>query len=438
LPAGNSLTVRTSSYEAAWKSYRSFVVAGCAFLLVTQLAYFSMAYPGAIRGLADFSTLYTAGYMVRSGHAGELYDYDANTEIQEQIIGPSHGPVPFNHLAYETALYIPLSLLPYRTAYNIFLIVNLGLLLFSFQILCRFTTHIKYVWAWLPAGIFICFLPVGVALFQGQDSIVLLALLTCSFLAIEKNQEYRAGLFLGLTLFKFQFCIPIALLLLAWNRRRAVLSFAATGAAAIGASVALTGLNTLSIYSTYSSYLFSVSTRLGSGEQIKYAIYPLAMPNIFGLLFAMAGNHTVITVIISCIVIVWAARMPPSFPLAVAVAMLVSYHGLIHDATILIIPILLFAEAGLRTNPPSWRRVWASVAALAYPSIAIATTLPFCLLAVPVFGLLQGDETTRRRGTDVAGVKVPNSANLDQSPKWKSTDRQMSTNRNKGSTAHMV
>jgi hypothetical protein len=394
------LTVRAGSYEAAWKSYRPFVVAGCAFLLIIQVAYFSMAYPRAVRGLADFSTLYTAGYMVRSGYAGELYDYDANTEIQEQIIGPSHGPVPFNHLAYETALFIPLSLLPYRTAYSIFLIVNLSLLFLSFQILCRFTAHIKYVWAWLPAVIFICFLPVGVALFQGQDSIVLLALLTCSYLAMEKNQEYRAGLFLGLTLFKFQFCIPIALLLLAWNRRRAVLSFAATAVAAIGASFALTGLNTLSIYS---SYLFSVSTRLGSGEQVKYAIYPFAMPNIFGLLFAIAGNHTVITVIISCIVIIWAARMPPSFPLAVAVAMLVSYHGLVHDATILIIPILLFAEAGLRTSPHSWRQVWASVATLAYPTIAIATTLPFCLLAVPVFGFLQGDKTTRRNVPNVTG-----------------------------------
>jgi NhaP-type Na+/H+ or K+/H+ antiporter len=85
------------------------------------------------------------------------------------------------------------------------------------------------------------------------------------------------------------------------------------------------------------------------------------------------------------------------------VAMLVSYHGLVHDATILIIPILLFAEAGLRASPPSWRRVWASAATLAYPAIAVATTLPFCLLAVPVFGFLQGDETTRRRVPDVDG-----------------------------------
>ena len=392
--------------EAIGKKYRPFVVSGCAFLLIIQVAYFSMAYPDAIRGRADFSTMYTAGFMVRSGHAADLFDYNANTQFQERIIGSSHGPVPFNHLAYETALYIPLSLLPYRTAYGIFLIVNLGLLLLSFRVLCRFTTCLKCVWAWLPAAIFICFLPVGVALFQGQDSIVLLALLTCSYLAMQKNQEYRAGFFLGLTLFKFQFCIPIALLLLAWNKRRAVLSFAATAATAIGASFALTGLNTLLVYS---SYLFSVSTRLGSGEQVKYAIYPLAMPNIFGLVFAIAGNHTLITVLISCLVIAWASRRPPSFPLAVAVAMLVSYHGLIHDATILIIPMLLFAESGLRISPISWRRIWVSVATVVYPTIAVAATLPFCLLAVPVLGFLQGDETSRRDVHDVTVWKALNS-----------------------------
>jgi hypothetical protein len=241
-----------------------------------------------------------------------------------------------------------------------------------------------------------------VALFQGQDSSVLLAVLTCSYLAMEKNQEYRAGFFLGLTIFKFQFCIPIALLLLAWNRRRAVLSFAATAAAAIGASFALTGFNTLSIYS---SYLVSVSTHLGSGEQLKYAIYPMKMPNIFGLVFAIAGNHTVITVLISCLVIAWASRRPPSFPLAVAAAMLVSYHGLIHDAAILVIPILLFAEAGLRDTPTSWRRVWVSVATVIYPTIAVAAILPFCLLAVPLFGFLQRDGNSRRNLPNVNGEK---------------------------------
>jgi hypothetical protein len=36
-----------------------------------------------------------------------------------------------------------------------------------------------------------------------------------------------------------------------------------------------------------------------------------------------------------------------------------------------------------------------------YPTVAIAATLPFCLLAVPVLGFLQGDETSRRNVHDM-------------------------------------
>jgi hypothetical protein len=396
LRAENSLTVRTG-FEVAWKSYRPFVVSGCAFLLIIQVAYFLMAYPGAIRGRADFCMLYTAGFMVRTGHAAELYDYESNAKFQTQVVSPSHGAMPFNHLAYEAFIFSPLSLLTYAAAYKTFLAINLVLMFISFQMLCRLLRRLRDIWRYLPAMGFLCFLPAGIALFQGQDSILLLTLLLCSFVAMNADHDYRAGIFLGLTLFKFQFGMPIALLYLAWRKWEVVSAFAATSIIAVLGSFALTGLNG---FLTYPAYLLSMSSGLTTpGAQLRYGTYPLAMPNIFGLVFAIAGNHTIITVLISCAVIAWASRRPPSFPLAVVVAMLVSYHGLIHDATILIIPILLFAEAGLRNSPTSWRWVWASVATVAYPTIAVAATLPFCLLAVPVFGFLQGDETSRRNVT---------------------------------------
>jgi Glycosyltransferase family 87 len=389
--------------------YRPFVVSGCAFLFIIQITYFAMAFPGAIRGRADFSTLYTAGFMIRSGHASELYDYDTNTEVQEQIIGPSHGPVPFNHLAYETLFFAPFSLLPYRAAYGVFLALNLALLLCSYRVIRVHATHLDGIWHPLSGAVFACFLSVGIALFQGQDSIILLALLTWAYLAADKGHDSRAGFFLGLTLFKFQYCIPIALLYLAWKRWRIFLSFAATATVAVAVSFLITGLSRLSIYT---SYLFSVSTRLGPGEQLKYAISPLAMPNIFGLLFAFVGNHTVVTIIVSCAIIAWAACRPPSFPLAVAVAMLVSYHGLIHDAAILIIPILLFAEAALRDERRRLNRIWVPMAALIYPTIAVSVTLPYCLLALPVLGFLPGpdEKAFALTSTDAQNAGIPASS----------------------------
>jgi hypothetical protein len=384
--------------ESSESASRPFVIATCGFLLIIQLTYFFMAYPGAIRGRADFCMLYTSGFMVRTGHAAELYDYESNAKFQTQVVSPSHGAMPFNHLAYEALIFAPLSLFTYAAAYKIFLAVNLGLIFVSFRMLCPFIIRLRHIWSYLPTMSFLCFLPAGIALFQGQDSILLLTLLVCSFLAMNADHSYRAGIFLGLTLFKFQFGIPIALLYLAWRKWQVVSAFAATSIIVVFTSFALTGFNS---FLTYPAYLLSMSSGLTtSGAQLRYGTYPMEMPNIFGLVFAMAGNRTVITVLISCVVLAWASRRPPSFPLAVAVAMLVSYHGLIHDATILIIPILLFTEAALRDSPTSWRRVWPSVALVVYPTIAVAATLPFCLLAVPVFGLLQA--------TGTVGVVFPN------------------------------
>jgi len=376
-------------------TFRPFVVAGCGFLLFIQLAYFGMAYPRAVRGRADFCMLYTAGFMVRTGHAAELYDYDSNAKFQTEVVSPSHGAMPFNHLGYEALLFVPLSVLPYRAAYKVFLVVNLGLILLSFRMLRGGTTRLQKIWSWLPAMVFACFLPTGIALFQGQDSILLLTLLVCSFVATERSDDYRAGIFLGLTVFKFQFGIPIALLFLAWQKWRIVSTFVLTAVTAVVTSVALSGL---SGFLTYPTYLLSMSAGLTtSGEQLRYGTYPLAMPNIFGLLFAVAaGNHTVIAAIISCILIALASRSRPSFPLAVTVAMLVSYHGLIHDATILIIPILWFAESALRHERRSSPQIWASTGVFIYPSLAVSAMLPYCLLALPVMGFLIAPESKRR------------------------------------------
>jgi hypothetical protein len=39
-------------------------------------------FPGAMQGHADFRQLYTAGYMIRTGHASELFDYAAQKHFQ--------------------------------------------------------------------------------------------------------------------------------------------------------------------------------------------------------------------------------------------------------------------------------------------------------------------------------------------------------------------
>jgi hypothetical protein len=319
--------------------------------------------------------------MLRSGHAAEIYDYDSTAKFQSQVVSPGDGlALPFNHLAYEALLFAPLSFLSFRAAYVAFFALNLSLVGVSFFMLRRYAPSLRAVRSQAPIMIFAGFLPVGTALRQGQDSLILLALLVCSFIALECDRDYAAGIFLGLTLFKFQYSLPIVLLFLVWKKWRVISGFAIAAVFLVIVSFAITGPE------IYARYLFSMSAGLTTAEQrSRFGIDPLFMPNIRGLAFAAGGHGLLITAVLSAIVLAWAALAKPSFPVFVLTAMLVSYHGLMHDAVILLIPLVVLGDAAVRAGE-TWK-IWLFVAVLFYPTIAVTCGFPYFLLAVPVIVL---------------------------------------------------
>jgi len=370
----------TSILDSA-KSIRPFVVGGCAFLLVIQLILFIIGIPIAVGGRADFRQFYTAGYMVRSGHSAEIYDYGSTVKFQSQLVSPGDNALPFNHLAYEAVLFAPLSLVSFRIAYVVFFIVNLSLLSASIVMLRPYTPSLRAVWSKVPVAIVAGFLPVGLALLQGQDSLILLTLLVCSFTALQRDRDYAAGVFLGLTLFKFQYSLPIALLFLAWKKWRVISGFAITSILLVIVSFAITGAG------AYAKYLLSMSVGLTTPEQrFRYGINPLFMPNIRGLAFAAGGHGLLVTAALSVLVLAWAVLAKPSFPAFVLTAMLVSYHGLMHDAAVLLIPLIVLGHAAVRASE-TWK-VWLIIAILFYPTLTVIYAFPNFLLAIPVIALL--------------------------------------------------
>jgi hypothetical protein len=85
----------------------------------------------------------------------------------------------------------------------------------------------------------------------------------------------------------------------------------------------------------------------------RFIIPPERMPNIRGLIYTVGIGRLsetamlVATAICSAAILVWAGKRKPAFSLAVTVAFLVSYHGLIPDATLLAIPLSLALGCGL-------------------------------------------------------------------------------------------
>jgi hypothetical protein len=110
-------------------------------------------------GRVDFRHLYTAGYMVRAGHAADVHDYALYEKFQNELVGPAQGALPFKHVAYEALFYAPFSLLNDRHAYFAFLAANLIILAASLRVLRELFSPLTQISPYLPVAIVVCFLP---------------------------------------------------------------------------------------------------------------------------------------------------------------------------------------------------------------------------------------------------------------------------------------
>jgi hypothetical protein len=388
---------------------RPFIVATFAFLFMVQMAIVVMGASQGARGRADLRQLYAAGYMVRTGHGAELYDYDATLRFQNQLVNSQDVALPFNHLAFESLIYLPLTYFKFRTAYFVFMALNVGLLVLAAWLAQPYLDHLRAEWRWMPIAIFACFLPVAVTLIQGQDSIILLLLMIGASVALKArgpSADVLAGLLLALTLFKFQFAIVVILILVAWLRWRVAVGFSMGAAGLAALSLAITGF---AAPMAYAKSLLSMSARLStSNQQYLYGINPSLMPNLRGALYGALHDISpnivlqLATAIFSVLIVLWAIRGKKSFDLAILAAIICSYHCMIHDAIILLIP-LVFISAPQESSTPtgSISFGWIRAGVFAAPTLLFLARAPywpiglllvvflFCVEARSSLGVLQ-------------------------------------------------
>ena len=268
-----------------------FVAAGAAFCMLIVVVSLYVGIPVGISGRADFRCLYAAGYLVRTGNASHLFDYDAQRSVQNAHVSIEDVALPFNHAPYEALLLAPLSLLPYRPAYVVVLIGNLCMLALTCTMLQSYLEPLRQVWSWLPEAVFACSIPTAVALFQSQDSILLFILISGAFVLLDRDKEAHAGALVALSLFKFQYVAPIALLFLIWRRWKFVAAFAVTACALALLSFWLIGTEGLSAY----VHLLLTTVRLSDAQQYRLGEYPGSMPNLRGLFYVFFRGRSGLT-----------------------------------------------------------------------------------------------------------------------------------------------
>ena len=344
--------------------------------------------PKALRGHADFRQLYVAGYMVRTGHRTQLYDYAAQAYFQNTLVSNDERALPFIRPAYQALMFVPFSLLPYRTAYLGFLLLNVLLLALAFLILQPRLRGLSRVWPGLPPALFLGFYPVALALMQGQDSILLLALLAAALVSLERNRDLTAGALAGVGLFKFQIVVPIVLLFLLWRRWRFVKGFMF--------SAILVGLLSF-ITSGWAETVVFVHSLLSVGAglpavpgEINFPLRINIMANLRGLIYGLASLRApqrwlqVTTLLLSSLVVISVrarGRQQPggdALVLAITAGVVVSYYLFIHDLSILLIPIVLTLDRFISRNGTGepFGRAAAAISALLFVA-------PMCIFVIP-------------------------------------------------------
>lgn len=372
-------------------------------VLGIQVLAWLIIFPSAMRGHADFRQLYTAGFMVRTGHAGELYNYDAQLQFQNKLVSPAQVPLPFIRPAYYALLFVPFSALSYREAYLSFLFCNVILLCICYRILRPWRSNLAGLWKWLPALFFVGFYPVAAAFMQGQDSILLLTLLASAFFCLNRGRNFSAGLLTGLGVFKFQIVIPIVLLFLVWRRWRFSAGFGLSALIAGALSVSLVGLTQSE---RYMRSLISMNTSLPArANDLNYPIPIQFMANLHGLVVGISGNHVpafwvhIGAICLSATVWLWVAATTPRrilsadlFPIAIAAGVVVSYYLFLYDLSIMLIPMALLLnrqmQSGYRHGLSEQLAGWVVFIAFVSPLFDLFVPRYRYLISLPVCALL--------------------------------------------------
>ena len=360
------MTASLADFRKSWSAadvpsrVKTIVFCVSVYLLFIHAWTWVLTTPLALNGRADFRQFYAAGAMVRAGEASRLYDYVTQKEFEDRLVSPEPTALPFVSPAYHALFFVPLSLLPYREAYFGFLAVNIVALGVIFALLQSWMQNLRVIYPWLPPVMFLSFMPTIMTLVQGQDSILLTALLAGSFLLLSREQDFLGGVLAGLALFKFQITLPIALLFLIWRRWRFLLGFTASAITLATFSVLVAGVAQTKLYITSLASIAGL-TRPPS-DLARYPITLEQMANLHGLLFGICSGWMprtwlhVATIFLSAVVLAWTAlrgfTVKPSSTLlllAIPCSVLIGHHTYVHDLSVLLLPIIVL----LNTFVPS-------------------------------------------------------------------------------------
>lgn len=300
-------------------------------------------------GYGDYVIYYSGAEIVRDGGSKQLYDLRQQWRYQAKFATPIRaGALPFNHPAYELLWHLPLTYLSYPYAYIVWNLINVGLLV---GLARTFVPPVAADLRRLSLIMALGFYPVLVTWLHGQDSILLSFAIGASMVALKQRRWIAAGLWLALASFKPQIAVPIAL---AW-------AFGGFGIALAAWLIGASALACVSLWMVGIDGAAQYVAMLTWMDGHHYAIDPIAMPNLRGLIFALLYDRlpalvVPLTVALSTGALVWMAHLwrrlsmdreqdfDWTVALTLTLACLTSYHAYLHDFSLMIVPAAIVSR----------------------------------------------------------------------------------------------
>jgi hypothetical protein len=376
-----------------------------AMIVINSFVFWRSAHGIAI-GLSDFASFYTAAEILRDGRGHQLYDLNLQEEVQRSVMPEAvkerGGILPFNHPAFEAIVFLPLTAFSLHTAFWIWFSINIGFLFAVIWVLRKYLPLVGQAPFYLWAAGCLAFPPIAITLIQGQDSIVLLFFYCMAFIALRREAEFSAGGWIAAGLFKFQVSLPFIVPLLLRRRWRIIAGFSFVGTLLVIISLATVGFAGLLQYPNY-------VWKLDHDPTFGWLV-PSRTPNLHGLILSAPLSSfprlcDALLAIFSGILVAAGAfawrtgstsnygSLYRAFAGNLLISVLLSYHILVHDLSVLFLALLLVAEnaaGGLHSEEWVKTLTWACVALLWSPLYLILMRIHRLDLLAIVFLILLG------------------------------------------------
>ena len=353
------------------------------------------------KGYFDFANFYTAGTLVRRGLGGELYNRDAQWEVQQEFsseVRIRRGPMRYLRPPFEALLFSVFAIRPYPEALLLWTVFKLALLFAIPFVVLRGRGWRESFPIWLTPLLVLGTFTGFMDMLLGQDAVLLAFLFAVAFRQLETGRDAGAGVTLGLALFKFQLVLPFVAALLIAGRKRVLSGFAMSAFALTVVSAGVVGWRGVLSYPGY-LLAFNQSTGVGIAPQLQMTLRGLLTLFVGRLPYPGRIHWVLAPVAVGAIVyagLIWRKAghrfLAEGFGLAAIAGIVTSYYAYSYDLLLLIVPLL-----AMRSRPddvPHGDRVTRYLEAAGLLPLLYTPTSWFakdlhdqCLMALPLLAL---------------------------------------------------